>query len=111
MCNRWMCNRWRKNNLRNLRGSLSKRGHRPQRTCLGCGVREEQNKLIRLRVGEQGELKIGGLTNGRGGYLHSAPACWRAFLRKKSLHRAFRVEVGRDVREKLVRELGEQYGE
>ena len=90
---------------------LSKRGHRPQRTCLGCGLREEQNKLIRLKAGEQGELKIEGLTNGRSGYLHLAPSCWQGFLRKKSLHRAFHVEVGRDMREKLVRELKERYGE
>src|SRR4029434_6520819 len=35
-------------NSRILGAPLSKRGHRPERTCLGCGAREEQNKLIRL---------------------------------------------------------------
>jgi predicted RNA-binding protein YlxR (DUF448 family) len=74
-------------------------------------MREEQNKLIRLRVGEQGELKVDRLANGRSGYLHAAPSCWQAFVRKKSLHRAFRVEVGREIREKVVRELRERYGE
>jgi predicted RNA-binding protein YlxR (DUF448 family) len=90
---------------------LSKRDHRPQRTCLGCGAKEEQNKLIRLMVGEEGELKIDRLANGLGGYLHFARPCWDTFLRRKSLYRAFHVEIGKDAREKIIRELRERYGE
>lgn len=74
-------------------------------------MRDEQNKLIRLVVGEKGELKNDRLANARGGYLHVARACWQAFLRKKSFHRAFHVEVGKDAKEKLVRELTERYRE
>jgi predicted RNA-binding protein YlxR (DUF448 family) len=62
-------------------------------------------------VGEQGDLKIDRLAKGRGGYLHSAGSCWQGFLRKKSLYRAFHVEIGRDAREKIIRELRERYGE
>src|SRR5262249_54460972 len=94
-----------------LGATLSKRGHRPQRTCLGCGAKEEQDKLIRLMVGEQGELKISRLADGRGGYLHRAGSCWQPFFREKSLHRAFHVEIGKDAREKIIRELVERYGE
>ena len=90
---------------------MSKRGHRPRRTCLGCGAKEEQHRLIRLMVGEQGELKISRLADGRGGYLHRTGSCWQPFLRKKSLHRAFHVEIGKDAREKIIRELVERYGE
>jgi hypothetical protein len=32
-------------------------------------------------------------------------------LRRKSLYRAFRAEVGKDPKEKLVRELMERHGE
>src|SRR4030095_6254436 len=60
---------------RTLSAPLSKRGHRPQRTCLGCGARQEQSQLIRLMVGEQGELKISRLANGRGGYLQPTGSC------------------------------------
>jgi predicted RNA-binding protein YlxR (DUF448 family) len=90
---------------------MSKRGYRAQRTCLGCGARGEQAKLIRLVIGEQGELKVDRLAETRGGYLHVARACWQAFLRRKSLYRAFRAEVGKDPKEKLVRELMERHGE
>jgi uncharacterized protein len=90
---------------------VSKRGHRPQRTCLGCGSREEQKKLIRLIVGEGRELKVDRLANARGGYLHPSRRCWQAFLRRKSLHRAFRIEIGKDAKEKLIRELTERYPE
>jgi hypothetical protein len=51
------------------------------------------------------------LGNGRGGYLHPVHSCWQAFLRRKSLHRAFHVEIGKDVREKIILELRERYGE
>jgi predicted RNA-binding protein YlxR (DUF448 family) len=78
---------------------------------LGCGAREEQNKLIRLVVGEGRELKLDRWANARGGYLHPARRCWQAFLRRKSLHRAFHVEIGKDAKEKLIRELTERYRE
>jgi predicted RNA-binding protein YlxR (DUF448 family) len=87
---------------------VSQRGHRPQRTCLGCGTRDEQKKLIRLVVGEESNLKIDRSANARGGYLHCAPACWRSFMRRKSLYRAFHVEIGKDAKEKLIRELTER---
>jgi predicted RNA-binding protein YlxR (DUF448 family) len=78
---------------------------------LGCGSREEQKKLIRLIVGERRELKVDRLANARGGYLHPARRCWQAFLRRKSLHRAFHIEIGKDAKEKLIRELTERYRE
>jgi len=42
---------------------------------------------------------------GRGGYLHQRAECWQGFLKRKSLYRAFRVEIDKGVKEKLVREL------
>ncbi len=89
---------------------LSKRSHCPQRTCLGCGAKEEQSQLIRLTVGAEGELKIN-RSAGRGGYLHPVISCWEAFLRKKSLYRAFHIEIGKDTRKNIIRELKQRYGE
>lgn len=63
--------------------------------------------LLRI-VHRDGELRVDRLATGRGGYLHKAEQCWSAFLRKKSTHRALRVEVGRDVKEKLIRTLRDQ---
>ncbi|HZD41531.1 MAG TPA: YlxR family protein [Terriglobales bacterium] len=89
---------------------MSKRGHCPQRTCLGCGAREKQSQLIRLRVGAEGVLEIDRVA-GRGGYVHRDDSCWQAFLRRKSLSRAFHAEIGKDVREKIIRELKQRYGD
>jgi predicted RNA-binding protein YlxR (DUF448 family) len=87
------------------------KGQRPQRTCLGCGARDDQGRLIRLIVADQGDLKISERGSGRGGYLHRGEACWRAFLRTKSLHRAFHAEISKGTKEKLVQELKERIWE
>jgi len=84
---------------------LSKRGHRPQRTCLGCGAQDDQDKLLRLAVTERGELIIAKEKSGRGGYLHRDGACWRGLLRKKGFYRAFHVEISKGATEKIVHEL------
>jgi len=82
----------------------------PKRTCLGCGSREDQNKLIRLILDGSGELKVSKLNGGRGGYLHAAPQCWQAFLKRKSHYRAFRVEISKTAKKKLINELNERTG-
>lgn len=66
--------------------------------------------MIRVILDKAGELKID-RHGGRGGYLHGARACWSRFLKKKSHYRAFRVEVGKTVKEKLVAQLSERYRE
>lgn len=81
-----------------------KRGYRPQRTCLGCGARNEQSALLRI-VERAGELCVDRLAEGRGAYLHRREECWGAFVRKKSLYRALRVEVGREAKQRLVQAL------
>lgn len=48
---------------------------------------------------------------GRGGYLHLKERCWGAFLHRKNLRRAFRVEVSKEAREKLVMTLRDRIGE
>lgn len=84
---------------------MSNRSHRPQRTCLGCNGRDEQTGLIRLRATEQGDLQIDTQGEGRGGYLHQRAECWQGFLKRKSLYRAFHVEIDKGAKERLVREL------
>jgi predicted RNA-binding protein YlxR (DUF448 family) len=91
-------------------GHLPKRQHSPRRTCLGCGARDDQSRLIRLRAGDRGELSADGSRLGRGGYLHHGHECWEQFLKRKSVYRAFHAEIGRSAREILVQELKERYG-
>ncbi|MFQ5917961.1 MAG: YlxR family protein [Candidatus Binatia bacterium] len=82
-----------------------KRGHRPERTCLGCGARDDKSGFLRIGASSKGELYLNMGGRGRGGYLHKEEACWEAFSRKKKLYRTFRLEVGQEAREKLIREL------
>ncbi|MBI4529128.1 MAG: YlxR family protein [Deltaproteobacteria bacterium] len=82
-----------------------KRRHQPQRTCLGCGARDEKRLLVRLATRGAGELAIDQSGRGRGGYVHPAEECWQAFLRRKSVYRAFHVEIGRETRERVITTL------
>jgi predicted RNA-binding protein YlxR (DUF448 family) len=83
---------------------VPKKGHRPRRTCLGCGSQDDRDCLIRLTVGDEGRLIVDG-ARGRGGYLHRKQDCWKAFLGRKAVYRAFRGEISRAERERLIREL------
>jgi len=85
--------------------------HRPQRTCLGCGVRDDQKSLIRIIIGADGELITDSRGYGRGGYLHHRYDCWQAFLRRKNTHRAFRVNISKEAKQKLIHVLNEAYRE
>ena len=86
---------------------VSQHSRWPQRTCLGCGARDEKDRLLRLTVDEQGGLTVDRET-GRGGYLHRNPACWSKFLVRKRLYRAFRVEVSQAAKKQLINELKDQ---
>ncbi|MGE5304389.1 MAG: YlxR family protein [Alphaproteobacteria bacterium] len=86
---------------------MSKQSYSPQRTCLGCGARDEQSKLIRLTAANANLLKVGRQGSGRGGYLHHIEECWQAFIKRKSVYRAFHLEVSKGAKENLVRELRE----
>lgn len=64
-------------------------------------MRDNQQKLLRLTVADQQRLVID-RDNGRGGYLHRDAMCWRKFVGRKGLYRAFRVEVSRAAKEQLI---------
>jgi predicted RNA-binding protein YlxR (DUF448 family) len=90
--------------------AVRKREHSPRRTCLGCGLRDNQSRLIRLRAGGRGELIADDSGLGRGGYLHHGRECWEQFLRRKSMYRAFHAEIGKGAKEALIQELKGRHG-
>jgi predicted RNA-binding protein YlxR (DUF448 family) len=61
--------------------------------------------MIRLTAPQADLLKIDRDGSGRGGYLHRAQPCWQAFVKRKSVYRAFHLEVSKRAREDLVRAL------
>lgn len=70
----------------------------PIRTCVGCGSRELQNRLVRLFLGQDGQLMVGH-GHGRGGYLHPRRSCVQAFTKTRvGFVRSLRAVVSREIR-------------
>lgn len=66
------------------------------RTCIGCRTRRPQSELVRLRAAA-GELLIetrGARGPGRGAYLCAKMDCWKAALRRGTVQRSLRQELG-----------------
>jgi len=76
---------------------------------LGCGARERKAQLVRLIVNAANQLEFAAQGQ-RGGYLHPRAECWIGFAGRKSHFRAFRVEVAKPAKEKLLRDLKERIG-
>jgi hypothetical protein len=78
----------------------------PIRTCVGCGTRAPKGALTRIVAVADGlALDLGGRMPGRGAYLHSAPACREAFVRRRGPVRSLRRTPERAERERLAAAL------
>jgi len=80
--------------------------HVPLRTCVGCGARAPQSALVRFTATAAGlHADVGRRAAGRGAYLHSAPTCWTAFVRRRGPVRSLRLTPAAAQREHLVAQL------
>lgn len=86
---------------------MTKRAHKTERSCLGCGKRDDKENLLRLAVTGQDQLGVDN-ERGRGGYLHRDPRCYKGFVNRKGHYRAFHVELSRAAKAKLIDELSER---
>ncbi|MCU0691001.1 MAG: DUF448 domain-containing protein [Polyangiaceae bacterium] len=70
----------------------AKRG--PERTCVGCGQRDDVYRLVRMILGPEGAVAfdLAGHAYGRGAHVHPAPDCLQGAARK-GLARAFKTKV------------------
>lgn len=86
---------------------MTRTGHVPFRTCIGCGERAAQGELLRIVCGADGGLSVDPerRAGGRGGYLHRTPACWDEFRRRKGMVRSLGRTVSKSAREALLAEL------
>jgi predicted RNA-binding protein YlxR (DUF448 family) len=92
---------------------VSRRGHQPIRSCLGCGKRDFQVSLLRIALTpDGGVLRIDESRRalGRGGYLHRRPQCWAGFAARKGHVRSFRTAIDRPARVALSSELQRSVG-
>lgn len=66
----------------------------PVRTCIGCRIRDEKHRLIRIVACDRSVVvDIGQTQPGRGAYLHPKPECLERALKRRSLGRALRSEI------------------
>ncbi len=79
----------------------------PMRQCVGCGEMKEKKSLIRIIRTPEGQIILDrtGRANGRGAYICDNPACLAAARKRKSLNRAFKMQVPEEVYEELTRSI------
>lgn len=79
----------------------------PMRQCVGCGEMKEKKTLIRIIRTPEGRILLDrtGRANGRGAYICDDPACLAAARKKKSLNRAFKMQVSEEIWEELTRSI------
>ena len=70
---------------------------RPERTCVGCGVKAPADALVRLVL--EGGAVVRGTAGrgGRGAWLHADGACLTQAARRRAFARAFRKPAAADV--------------
>jgi predicted RNA-binding protein YlxR (DUF448 family) len=61
--------------------------------------------MLRFAVGPSGMLTVCQNGVGRGGYVHERKECFDAFVKRKSVYRAFRAEISKSARESLISDL------
>lgn len=71
-----------------------KRGHKPLRTCVGCGVKISKKRLTRLVLGRGGLIEVDPCQTfpGRGGYVCFDTSCRAGLVKNRRLGRALRLE-------------------
>lgn len=78
----------------------------PQRTCIGCGLKTDKNKLIRVVRKPNGDVVIDktGKIPGRGAYICAKQECLKEAIKRKSLERVLEIKLTDD----LIVELNNQ---
>ncbi|MCI0503041.1 MAG: YlxR family protein [Fusobacteria bacterium] len=78
----------------------------PQRSCLGCGLKTDKNKLIRIVKTPEGQVVIDktGKAPGRGAYICLNIECLKEAIKRKSVERALNIKLSDD----LIVELSNQ---
>lgn len=79
----------------------------PQRSCLGCNLKTDKNKLIRVVRKPDFEVVIDktGKVAGRGAYICSSLECLKEAIKRKSLERVLNVELSNDLIAKLNNQI------
>lgn len=79
----------------------------PLRQCLGCNEMIPKKELIRIVKDNENNFAIDltGKMNGRGAYICHKAECLKKAMKSKSLERSFKMQIPKEVYEKLDKEL------
>ena len=79
----------------------------PMRMCTACREMKPKKELIRVVKTPEGEIKLDltGKLNGRGAYICKSADCLLKAQKSGALQRAFSCEVGKEIYERLSKEL------
>lgn len=80
----------------------------PTRTCAGCGCRDAQAAMIRLRLAGGVLGPSGCRGTGRSAYVHDRSDCVRGLVKSRLLGKSLRANVAREARLTLVERLEER---
>ena len=85
----------------------------PLRTCIGCGLKQPQSKMIRISRTVNGEINVdkGKRSPGRGAYICGNEECVEKIIKKHKLNRAFRTEVEPHIYDFIRDEIGSELNE
>jgi uncharacterized protein len=78
----------------------------PTRTCVGCGSRDAQASMIRLRVRDGAAIvPAAAVPAGRSAYVHGREGCVSGLVRSKGLAKSLRMTISKQMRLELVESL------
>ncbi len=79
----------------------------PLRQCVGCNEMKNKKELIRVIKTKEEEILIDatGKQNGRGAYVCKSIECLQKAVKNRGLERSLKVQIPKEVYEKLTKEL------
>ena len=75
----------------------------PQRTCIGCNVKNDKMNFIRIVKDNQNNISIDrtGKANGRGAYICDNIDCLEKAIKNKKIEKSFKMSIDNSVYENL----------
>ncbi len=86
---------------------MTKSDRKPQRTCIGCGGRFNQDELFRIKRSADGVIHIGAYGNisGRSAYVCKNISCVEKARKKRGLERSYKASVPKEIYDALEEEF------
>lgn len=75
----------------------------PQRTCIGCNLKKDKKKLIRIAKNKNNDIDVDttGKMQGRGAYLCNNIECLEKAKKTKKLERTLKIKISDEIYEKI----------